>query len=295
MIIHSRRGCDDSRVWHYTRGYFRISLVYQHFRGSPVLAAATAAMGIVSFCISNEVIKQKEEERLAKERAEQERQKIAYRKALEACREFEEFNRVYDYTIPRMELTYNCGSNQRFKISDEALQKKFAEQIDSIIEQQEDARESLSDCCTFVTEVVVPNIDNINLRQNVQRKVRDVVSWITASNIRCRVYYKTPVRGEVRNRYVELHLVKSRTVAESKTFAQEQRALVTPKIRFEVLKRDNFTCQYCGAHGEGVVLEVDHIIPISKGGTSDMGNLITACFDCNRGKGSDLVTDKQAM
>ena len=263
--------------------------------GSPVLAAATAAMGIVSFCISNEVIKQKEEERLAKERAEQERQKIAYRKALEACREFEEFNRVYDYTIPRMELTYNCGSNQRFKISDEALQKKFAEQIDSIIEQQEDARESLSDCCTFVTEVVVPNIDNINLRQNVQRKVHDVVSWITASNIRCRVYYKTPVRGEVRNRYVELHLVKSRTVAVSKTFAQEQRALVTPKIRFEVLKRDNFTCQYCGAHGEGVVLEVDHIIPISKGGTSDMGNLITACFDCNRGKGSDLVTDKQAM
>lgn len=263
--------------------------------GSPVLAAATAAMGIASFCISNEVIKQEEEERLAKERAEQERQKIAYRKALEACREFEEFNRVYDYTIPRMELTYNCGSNQRFKISDEALQKKFAEQIDSIIERQEDARESLSGCCTFVTEVVVPNIDNINLRQNVQRKVRDVVSWITASSIRCRVYYKTPVRGEVHERYVELHLVKSRTVAESKTFAQEQRALVTPKIRFEVLKRDNFTCQYCGAHGEGVVLEVDHIIPISKGGTSDMGNLITACFDCNRGKGSDLVADKQAM
>lgn len=110
-------------------------------------------MGIVSFCISNEVIKQKEEERLAKERAEQERQKIAYRKALEACREFEEFNRVYDYTIPCMELTYNCGSNQRFKISDEALQKKFAEQIDSIIEQQEDARESLSDCCTLLRKL----------------------------------------------------------------------------------------------------------------------------------------------
>lgn len=44
--------------------------------GSLVLAAATAAMGIASFCISNEVIKQKEEERLAKERAEQERLKI---------------------------------------------------------------------------------------------------------------------------------------------------------------------------------------------------------------------------
>lgn len=55
------------------------------------------------------------------------------------------------------------------------------------------------------------------------------------------------------------------------------------------MKRDNFTCQYCGAHGAGVVLEVDHIIPISKGGTSDMDNLITACLDCNRGKGSDLI------
>lgn len=74
-----------------------------------------------------------------------------------------------------------------------------------------------------------------------------------------------------------------------KTFAQEQRARITKKIRFAVMKRDNFTCQYCGAHGEGVVLEVDHIIPISKGGTSDMDNLITACFDCNRGKGSDLI------
>lgn len=232
----------------------------------------------------------------ASRRAEQEAiERKKYNEQIKACREFEEFNRVYDYTIPRMELTYNCGSNQRFKISDEALQKKFAEQMDSIIERQEDAREGLFDCCTFVTEVVLPNIDNINLRQNVQHKVRDVVSWITASSIRCRVYYKTPVRGEVHERYVRLRLVKSEPVAESKTFAQEQRALVTPKIRFEVLKRDNFTCQYCGAHGEGVVLEVDHIIPISKGGTSDMGNLITACFDCNRGKGSDLVTDKQDM
>lgn len=71
----------------------------------------------------------------------------ASRRAEQEAIERKKYNRVYDYTIPRMELTYNCGSNQRFKISDEALQKKFAEQIDSIIERQEDARESLSDCC----------------------------------------------------------------------------------------------------------------------------------------------------
>lgn len=115
------------------------------------------------------------------------------------------------------------------------------------------------------------------------------------------VYYRTPKRADLRQKSFSVReedwesILRKTQNKSNKTFAQEHRAFVTPKIRFEVLKRDNFTCQYCGAHGEGVVLEVDHIIPISKGGTSDMGNLITACFDCNRGKGSDLVTDKQAM
>lgn len=55
-------------------------------------------------------------------------------------------------------------------------------------------------------------------------------------------------------------------------------------LRFEVFKRDRFTCQYCGSTPPKVVLEVDHIEPVSAGGTNDEGNLITACFDCNRGK-----------
>lgn len=53
-------------------------------------------------------------------------------------------------------------------------------------------------------------------------------------------------------------------------------------IRFQVFKRDKFTCQYCGR--SGVELEVDHINPVANGGTNDIDNLITACKDCNRGK-----------
>lgn len=53
-------------------------------------------------------------------------------------------------------------------------------------------------------------------------------------------------------------------------------------IRFQVFKRDRFTCQYCGR--SGVELEVDHIQPVANGGTNDLDNLITACKDCNRGK-----------
>ena len=55
--------------------------------------------------------------------------------------------------------------------------------------------------------------------------------------------------------------------------------------RFKVLARDNFTCQYCGKRaGEGIELEVDHILPRALGGTNTMENLKTACFACNRGK-----------
>lgn len=53
-------------------------------------------------------------------------------------------------------------------------------------------------------------------------------------------------------------------------------------IRHEVFVRDNFTCQYCGAYG--VKLQCDHVHPISKGGSSTLDNLKTACMACNQSK-----------
>jgi hypothetical protein len=59
---------------------------------------------------------------------------------------------------------------------------------------------------------------------------------------------------------------------------------ISKKIRFEVFKRDNFTCGYCGKTPPAAILEIDHIEPTSRGGSDDINNLITSCFDCNRGK-----------
>lgn len=64
------------------------------------------------------------------------------------------------------------------------------------------------------------------------------------------------------------------------------RVALSKKIRFEVFKRDLFVCQYCGKTPPAVTLEVDHINPVAEGGGNDLDNLITACFDCNRGKGA---------
>lgn len=70
-----------------------------------------------------------------------------------------------------------------------------------------------------------------------------------------------------------------------------ERKPLTKKLRFEVFKRDSFTCQYCGRKAPDVVLEVDHIHPVSKGGKNELMNLITSCRDCNRGKGKRKLSD----
>jgi len=57
------------------------------------------------------------------------------------------------------------------------------------------------------------------------------------------------------------------------------------KLRWEIMERDNFTCQYCGRSAPDVMLEIDHKTAIADGGTNDLSNLITACTACNRGKG----------
>lgn len=63
-----------------------------------------------------------------------------------------------------------------------------------------------------------------------------------------------------------------------------KRAPISKKTRFEVFKRDGFICVYCGQHPPQIILEVDHVIPVAKGGLSEEDNLVTACFSCNRGK-----------
>jgi hypothetical protein len=73
------------------------------------------------------------------------------------------------------------------------------------------------------------------------------------------------------------------------------RKQITKKARFEVFKRDNFTCMYCGRKAPEIILEIDHIKPVSKGGSNEIINLITSCFDCNRGKGKRILTNKQEI
>lgn len=59
-------------------------------------------------------------------------------------------------------------------------------------------------------------------------------------------------------------------------------------VRIRVMKRDRFTCTYCGVSGQDAELEVDHIIPVAKGGSHHISNLTTACRNCNQSKGARI-------
>lgn len=60
-------------------------------------------------------------------------------------------------------------------------------------------------------------------------------------------------------------------------------SIISKRLRYEILERDGFMCKACGAKN---CLEIDHVIPKSKGGQTIASNLQVLCADCNKGKGA---------
>lgn len=71
-----------------------------------------------------------------------------------------------------------------------------------------------------------------------------------------------------------------------------QRALMTSQLREKIKERDNYKCCSCGLGIEdepNLLLEIDHKIPLSKGGMTTYANLQTLCWRCNRAKGAKIL------
>lgn len=76
----------------------------------------------------------------------------------------------------------------------------------------------------------------------------------------------------------------------------DERKKMNSKLRFQVLARDNYTCRLCGSKPTAnddneITLHVDHVIPVSKGGRTEIANLMTLCSACNNGKSDEVYTD----
>jgi 5-methylcytosine-specific restriction enzyme A len=102
------------------------------------------------------------------------------------------------------------------------------------------------------------------------------------------------VRGWLRDRINEANHQSSipskiENISALKSLRQKRSRSISLSVRLDVLTRDGYKCVYCGRSSQQIDLEIDHIIPYSKGGSNQIDNLQSLCFDCNRGKGARMI------
>ena len=64
---------------------------------------------------------------------------------------------------------------------------------------------------------------------------------------------------------------------------------ISKSVRVAVLHRDSYKCVFCGRTSQQIELQIDHIMPFSKGGSNEIDNLQTLCVDCNLGKSDRIL------
>lgn len=134
---------------------------------------------------------------------------------------------------------------------------------------------------------------NKTTRETLAREYRMPISkvpkpWDKASEKLTRLFYQ-------QNHKTKREEGKQRVDASSISVAVNgKRKPIKISQRFRILERDGFRCRYCGRGSATVELQMDHIVPVSKGGSNDDDNLLTACKDCNYGKATRLLDSRPA-
>jgi hypothetical protein len=220
-------------------------------------------------------------------------------------------------SYPRVHFDYNTRVNSKAKLDRYNLQAfmrtcllESESQVASCIEARLQAevkyvdyrkrydelgRQSLGRSCS-------DRLDDARYR-SIEQKLyakRQLPHPQSATLIRATVFYTSPqgrnsysrcwdlTFDQLQHEFAAARAVRSQQ-GTTAFLRQQERSRITAGVRSKVLARDGYRCRHCGISADlGAVLHVDHIIPISKGGTSDLGNLQTLCQDCNLGKSNRL-------
>lgn len=108
-------------------------------------------------------------------------------------------------------------------------------------------------------------------------------------NVKCDIFFETVYRVYVGSVKKMNSLKNIKQQLNEKLIDKKKRSNIDPSVRLKVFKRDCFKCVYCGespASSPKVILEIDHIQPLAKGGANSLENYQTLCHYCHAGKGT---------
>lgn len=200
-------------------------------------------------------------------------------------------NNPLDYVVK-----YFYSNKERYPEQIQKLQT-LIEELETLKEAKEIIEKYKSDIQQYLTEV--PSF----IKENDEDGFYARLGFATINESTLVVAYKfsyTSIGGKAQRYFTipmtEETIVELINLLESKltmsAFTREQRSLMTNKLRQQIKERDNFTCKFCGnsTHTEpNLLLEIDHIIPVAKGGITEESNLQTLCWKCNRAKSCKLM------
>lgn len=139
----------------------------------------------------------------------------------------------------------------------------------------------------FAELVIQANWDGILGPHNLEVVYRGTTEHLLKQIDRLREYAKTVYNRHRRPIDHSPYRITGQSVKSPARKLRPKRKGIGVKLRYQILRRDNYECRLCGRSAkEGADLEVDHIVPVARGGDNHPSNLWTLCFECNRGKGT---------
>lgn len=231
-------------------------------------------------------------------------------------KKLKELNKKYKFEgrlVKKVLLVEKCSNKKEFDkaIIDDYLQRNIQNDLgtfDKIINSNEETHKLYRAYVKEFNQLIPERIINTKFF-----KIHDIKLWIINyyeriilrfyklrpthyTKVSIKISYSSP---QGKNNYVKHHEYSYDALKRHYDYVKKivdksamrenliriERSKVTLSLRTAVLKRDKYTCQHCGAtKNDGVLLHVDHIVPVSKGGKTELTNLQTLCDWCNLGK-----------
>ena len=136
--------------------------------------------------------------------------------------------------------------------------------------------------CPYCGSKAIKTIDTRDAPNNRKRRRKKCTG--------CKKRFSTYEQIEIKKDDMIVLLFKVKQAKDKQNNWYERKPF-TKSTRYKIMRRDDFKCVLCGRsprNTENLTLHIDHIFPVSKGGSNKMSNLRTLCRDCNLGKGNKV-------